>query len=355
MESISIVEALKLALEDLRSGRLSEAKAICDTILRFNPGEINALYYLGIERYQNKHYLESEKVLREALRLIGGKNVVLEEMLAHSMHESGRWKEWVDEQRAIFSTDALVLRYLELDIAYSCNLACKFCTHFSDFNKSGIVDYEDGSKWMRDWSKRVFPLTFRILGGEPMLNPRMCDYITLAAELWPQSIRALATNGFLVSRHPRLYQILAETNTRLDISIHDNTPEYLAKSNIEQIRAASEQYGFTLISGPAPVDKFNQLYRKSGDEIIPFSDNDPDKSWKNCVSPKCYFLNNGLVWKCATSALLHTIESQLGLAQNPLWLPYLDHKGMSPDATDSELMSYLLNAHMVCGMCPASP
>ncbi len=86
---------------------------------------------------------------------------------------------------------------LEMHVANACNLTCESCSHFSNSGHKGVLGVEEADQWMKAWNGRLRPAMFRLLGGEPTLNPRLSELISLAVRCWPQSRVALTTNGFL--------------------------------------------------------------------------------------------------------------------------------------------------------------
>ena len=99
------------------------------------------------------------------------------------------------------------LPYLEFHIADHCNLKCADCEHYS-----GLVEKEvfpDFIKFTRDIRqlKKFFDevFVFRILGGEPLLNHQIEDYIRLINEVYPDSIIHIVTNALLLEKMPESF------------------------------------------------------------------------------------------------------------------------------------------------------
>jgi hypothetical protein len=256
--------------------------------------------------------------------------------------------------QSVLGTDRFAMRYLEMDISYACNLQCRGCGHYSNENLKGWVDFEEGSQWITDWSQRVYPAQFRLLGGEPLTNPRLCDYIRLVHKVWPRARRAVVTNGFLIDRQPELFRALAETNTALDLSLHERSEEYLAKCNLNRIEAAGREYGFDVSTQWATPDEFLAFRRGEGANMMPFTDGDPAASFAAlCKAYTCPTLHNGQMYKCAALALLPKVDQKFNLSARKEWTRYLSHTGLGTDATDDELLHYVYVYHNDCDMCPA--
>ena len=109
---------------------------------------------------------------------------------------------------------------LEWHVAHACNFTCENCCHFSNHGHSVPVTYEQIEQWYDSWAHRIAPKTIDILGGEPLLNKRICDIVELTRKKWDKpSLERLdiTTNGVLLNRYPDLPKILADNNCGLKI------------------------------------------------------------------------------------------------------------------------------------------
>lgn len=80
------------------------------------------------------------------------------------------------------SADGSDMLYLETHVADMCNLKCRGCMHFS--NIAIHPNYPDLQKFERDFRRlsELFSNIFiiRLMGGEPLLNPGLGEYIRIA-------------------------------------------------------------------------------------------------------------------------------------------------------------------------------
>ena len=123
-----------------------------------------------------------------------------------------------------------VLDYVESEIAEYCNLNCKGCSDFcnlctqkryyalEEFKK----DYERLAQLFSEVKK------IRLMGGEPLLNPRLTDYVIVCREIFPDADIRIVTNGLLI---PRLSDIqlktIKENHVKFDISNYPPTRKIL--------------------------------------------------------------------------------------------------------------------------------
>lgn len=246
---------------------------------------------------------------------------------------------------------------LEYHVTHACNLRCESCTHYSNHGHRGYVTSEDADREFSRWSGRLRPKWFSLLGGEPTLNPGLCEIIRVAARHWPESQLQVVTNGWFLHRHPALPAVLAETGCRLEISIHGDTPQY--RASVDQIRRLVDAWKVDhefAVHWRHSWLRWERRYHDNGNGVAPFDDGDLAASWAACDSKWCPQLFSGRIWKCPQIAYL---GMQSELAREPVrgqWAPYLRYKSLSPEADLGEIERFLRReSEAVCGMCPARP
>ena len=119
--------------------------------------------------------------------------------------------------------------HLEWHVAHACNFTCEQCCHFSNHGHNIPVEYDEIKQWYNNWSHRIAPATIDILGGEPLLNKRICDIVELTRKKWDKpSLEKLdiTTNGVLLYKYPDLPKVLRDNNCGLKISKHGTNAEY---------------------------------------------------------------------------------------------------------------------------------
>ncbi|MFA6021570.1 MAG: radical SAM protein [Rhodospirillales bacterium] len=249
-----------------------------------------------------------------------------------------------------------VIPFLEMDVAFACDLHCPNCTHYSNYGLKGYVPFALGSEWLRAWARRLIPKTFSLLGGEPTLNPDLLSYLDLIAELWPGSERALISNGLGLHRHPGLFERLAATKTRLEVSFHSfKDPDYVQRFNeaLMAIETARQRLGFDFVYRPNETT-FYRTYRGQGAGMRPYEDKEPHASWTECYNKLCCTIHEGRLWKCPPLAFLGKVVDRFGLRAVPEWQPYLAYRPLAPDVSDEVLHAFFRHEEILeCAMCPA--
>jgi len=113
---------------------------------------------------------------------------------------------------------------IEFYITNVCNLACPQCNRFNDHNFAGGQDWKDYEEVYTDWSKKIRLQKVTILGGEPLLNPSICDWIRGINRLWDKRVNLL-TNGTRLNHVPGLYDAMMNYRKAggnwIGISVHN--------------------------------------------------------------------------------------------------------------------------------------
>lgn len=246
---------------------------------------------------------------------------------------------------------------LEMHVAHACNLRCEGCNHYANYALAGVVALSEGRAWLEAWSERVAPVHFSFLGGEPLINPELSEYLRLARRLWPHSRLRLVTNGLLLGRRTDLWEALGETRTRLTVSIHSRDAAYRARLDplLERARAEASARGFS-VEERNSVDGWYRPYRGVGASMKPFADGDPSGSWRSCASRHCVTLQDNALWKCPPIAHLPRVAAKFELWRDPDWSLSLAYQPLPVNASDDELRAFFARGpEPVCGMCPSRP
>ena len=178
--------------------------------------------------------------------------------------------------------------HIEFRIADQCNLNCKMCTeycalikeqHFyplEDFTR----DFEQLHKFIDDFG------AIRILGGEPLLNPDVNEYIKISRNLYPATPIHIVTNAILLPKMTdEFFDTVRENNAQICISFYKPM-----KSKMPEIQKLLEEKKVNYLIG-AFVEKFgkrNVLNRhNNGKEIF-----------NNCLFSYCHNLCDGKIAAC---------------------------------------------------------
>lgn len=250
----------------------------------------------------------------------------------------------------------LQVESLEIHASHACNLACESCSHFSDMKIGKNVPFDEIRDGMANWSGRLKPKRFTVLGGEPALNPELSRIISECRKQWVFSELMLVSNGFHLARHEDLGSVLAATKCRLEISVHHDGEEYLEKLKPvkELTKSWKKKHGVNAYYRPSATH-WRRTFVGSGKNMKPFKDGDPNASYDVCVAKRCKQILDGKIYKCPQLAYLTKYNNKYGfLDNNPEWEQYLNYRPLWPTASDEEVKQFFsLGVEPYCSMCPS--
>lgn len=184
-----------------------------------------------------------------------------------------------------------VLPYLETHIVNGCNLKCKGCSHFSNlYTSDDVVDFGQYEKDMVRMGELSDIIRLRLLGGEPLLNPNILQYLKIARQVFPDTDIHVATNGILIPKcSEEVLQYMAENNILFAITLY-KTIIPMKNSMVSRL----ESYGvpFNLYEN---VGKFEKMLTLCGNK-------DSKRNIEICSRKICLTLKEGKLYRCAISA-----------------------------------------------------
>ena len=179
------------------------------------------------------------------------------------------------------------LSYLEYHVADHCNLNCKYCTHYSPLVQEPVfTDLEKFKLDLQLLKERIDDIgVIRILGGEPLLNPQLSEFITYTRRLYPKAVITVVTNGLLIDR---IDHNLIETMQRELAFFHISYyPPLEKKIGLIKQFLGENKIPFTI---SPKIEKFNktQILTESADEDFFYS----------CFQATCTCLHDGKLSPC---------------------------------------------------------
>jgi hypothetical protein len=263
-------------------------------------------------------------------------------------------------------TKQLVLPFCEMMASYACNLSCTGCTNYSDYNTKGIVTWRQAKEWVVPWLDRVSIPDIGIIGGEPLLNSEIDQWIIGLRNLLPSSQIRFTTNGVLLTKKKHILQTISDAgNAVIKISVHQ-PQDFYTQEILNCVFGFTSwkpivEHGINRWVGPNNVklqinfpEKFIKTYKGSFKNMLPHSNN-PEESFKICVQKQCPLLLDGALYKCSSIALLTRVLDDWAISDRDPWQPYLDYQGILPDCSARDLENFLYNfgkPENICSMCP---
>lgn len=181
----------------------------------------------------------------------------------------------------------------EVNINKHCNLNCKGCDHFAPLSDVDCMDLNVYTKDMQRMSVLFNGEAYQIhlLGGEPLLNPDLLQYIKVARECFATAEICLDTNGVLLDRmNDEFWEVckfckITILPTRYPIKLDYDALEALVRSHgIGYRYLGSSESGRTLWHFPLDLE---------GKQI-------PTEMFLQCRNAnECLTLENGRLYTCS--------------------------------------------------------
>lgn len=187
----------------------------------------------------------------------------------------------------------------EVHIADHCNLKCKYCTHYSNIAKphfTPIDEFESDFKRISELTKGKVNIV-TILGGEPLLNKEICDYLDIARHYFSKSKIQLTTNGILLEK--------------MDDSFWNNLKknEIVLRPTVYPIKI-----NWKYVEEKCKTNNIKLQYQKEATHVykIPIRLDgacNPVDNWCNCLfANNCIFLKKGRLYTCTQAANIDTFN-----------------------------------------------
>ena len=244
------------------------------------------------------------------------------------------------------------LPFLETMITQVCNISCVGCTNYSDLTHPGYVSWQEGQKQIKSWLDRVYIPDFGIMGGEPLINPEVRDWIQGCRDLMPDSQIRFITNGLLLHKHFDIIDLLNDIgNCLFKITVHVENAElediikrvhsmYKWEPVVEYgVKRFKTKRGFRFqINRPT---EFVKTYRNSYPDMMPYH-SDPAQAFDKCCQQTCPLLYKNNIYKCSTAGLLSDVLARFDNPNIEHWMPYLTD-GIDPNCSDAQLHEFIDN------------
>ena len=201
------------------------------------------------------------------------------------------WMSTLDREAKPGGSDWLP--HIEFSLAYHCNLNCACCCHCSPIAPVSFMPLDIFEKDL-DRIQKITQGKVRhiiLLGGEPLLNKNVEEYLKLTRKYFNNSVIILLTNGLLLNDMPdSFWRTCCSSNT---IIHHAFYPLYEKYPDLAPSYEKSTKYNVKIKSAGKPRYKFYQMLLSNKNT------NDVEKRYKSCINKiKCAVIDNGIFYPC---------------------------------------------------------
>lgn len=216
-------------------------------------------------------------------------------VIPQELYVRERMGEDLSKERIVYLREEVLpeLWQIEFQLADHCNLNCKGCTHFSCLVPEPV--FADKAAFAKDivQLKKYFSYLhyFYLMGGEPLLNEELGDYIQLINETFPYTKIVIITNGLLIcTLKEDTLKLIAKNKAEISISDYSCLEK-------EKIVTFLGKYGI--------VPEFRGGKENFGKHINLKGDSDPERTFYQCPSRHCTFLGKGKISACCQPLTAH--------------------------------------------------
>jgi hypothetical protein len=190
---------------------------------------------------------------------------------------------------------------LELIVADHCNIACRQCNHASPAVPKWNLHPADALDQLSRLARVYRPRRVKLIGGEPLLNPKLAEIVLAARASGICEHITLVTNGLLISRlGDEAWELLDE----IEISQYPNSN--LSQPAIERAFDDGARWGTAVV-----VNRFD-TFRYTFSTIANSDAVEVGKIFAACKIATiwgCHALYKGRVYRCPQSIYVRSFAS----------------------------------------------
>ncbi|NGO41436.1 radical SAM protein [Streptomyces ureilyticus] len=191
-------------------------------------------------------------------------------------------------------------RGCEVNAVLHCNFRCRSCSHLSPIMPPWFADpqrvFLDLSRLARHYHCEFV----KILGGEPLLHPRLPEIIHAARESSVAQRIVLCTNGSLLdSSASEVWSAVDE----IEISVYPG--KAISNDELDSYRRRARDHGTDLRVRLSP--EFRESYSESGTD----DGNLIDRIFRTCQIAhvwRCHTVHEGYFYRCPQSYFIHRLR-----------------------------------------------
>jgi len=237
----------------------------------------------------------------------------------------------------IIIKDRVHTEAVEVNAARHCNISCRSCSHGSPLMQPSFADPGTVERDLLALTPWMHVDHVRVLGGEPLLHPRLVDLLRAIRRSGLGDRLRLLTNGLWLRNQPS--EFWREVD-EVHVSVYPNTAAHIERDRQAIIQAAQRSgTGIVFIN----FDYFRIAFRHPDDH--PDLTQDIYETCQIANRWRCISVDAGRLYRCPQSMLVPDARARIG---DSLCISTID----SADA----VRSWLLRAEALrsCGTCTGS-
>lgn len=278
-----------------------------------------------------------QKIKADCLELIS-LNVKKEDIYITPINTINRYqyKGRLASEKDIFVPihDFVQIHGLNIHVADHCNLRCKACSHSAPLvGKEVFPDvetYKKDLKRLHEICENVCSII--LLGGEPLLNPLLPEYIRTSREVYADAGIIIITNGTLLFKmDEELINTVREYGVKISVSVYP-----MMSKKAEEFEKFLQDKGLHY-----EISNCGQFEKKLAQQ--PYFNGKMMAEW----CPECVVIRNGKISRCVMSMYIDYYNQFFHTE-------YPENEGIDlyrEDLTGLKLMELLNESLQICAWC----
>lgn len=237
---------------------------------------------------------------------------------------------------------------LDVQVCDHCNLRCAGCLHFAPLADECFLDVASYERDLRrlasvDGIEGYFSSVV-LMGGEPLLHPRLADIVRTTRAHLPRQDVVLCTNGLLLRRMDEDFWLaLAECDVRLLISPYPLRIDYEGLAMLAREKGVRVGFAADITSAASGKEAFMHL------AIDPEGGCDQTRSFVSCPFGGCYLqLARGAIWPCQVAAHHGCLSRHFGYDMHDA---PADSLPLSSVGSTDDIETFRRMSHPMCRHC----
>ena len=267
---------------------------------------------------------------------------------------------------------------IEFYLTNVCNLTCEGCNRFNNYSFAGWQKWTDYEKDYEKWAEYVDIDRIVILGGEPLLNPDILDWVYGINRIFKRNVQILS-NGTRLNKVKGLYDALKVNGNWMGISWHNpNTidefeaevRQFLQGDIIKVVKGdPRNEFGADIawidenrVAIPLWIqyDFYNSAIKRNENGRFTLHNSRPEVAHNSCGFRihKNYHFIRGKLYKCGPAALFPEFDQQHNFDISEEDRAIINsYKPLSPwefETRGDEFLATIDNQLAQCKFCPES-
>ena len=237
---------------------------------------------------------------------------------------------------------------LDVQVCDHCNLRCAGCLHFAPLAKPRFLDLEEYARELErlsaiDGIGGYFD-TVVLMGGEPLLHPRIAEVVRVTREYLPSERVTLCTNGLLLKHMgDDFWSALSHCDVALAISPYPLKFDYDKLAEFARSRGVNVLFTADITGTAEGKEVFMHL------ALDPEGDCDPVESFTSCPFGGCFLqLAHGAIWPCQVTAHHGAFAQRFDYAMHD---EPDDSLRLESISSTEEIEAFRRRSHPMCRYC----